>query len=330
MAEDIDARKTHKARFPVRKQVCDRDVIPSASKYSFAGTQDTGRRVIVSEDLWIFRHTIIVCFFHTESLFLLHPIQRSAATEITIAILPLLTDNYSWILHDGTSAVAVDPGEAGPVSLFVNRANLMLTHVLITHHHADHCGGASDLKNAYGCAVIGPDDNRIPFVSDTMHDGDERIILSERMEVTATPGHTMTHLVYHFPRLRALFTGDTLFCAGCGRIFEGTAADMMQSLIRCICVEDITSVYCGHEYTEENLLFATTVEPENMDVWKRLAEVKYMLRRSVPTVPSTVALERATNPFLRTGSAELRKKLGMQSATGIEVFAELRKRKDRF
>jgi hydroxyacylglutathione hydrolase len=137
-------------------------------------------------------------------------------------------------------------------------------------------------------------------------------------------------VIFHFPNLRAIFTGDTLFCGGCGRILEGTPADMLQSLIKCIGVEDITSVYCGHEYTEENLLFATTVEPDNKDVWQRLADVKYLQRRNLPTVPSTIAVERATNPFLRTGSPELRKKLGMQSATGIDVFAELRKRKDRF
>jgi hydroxyacylglutathione hydrolase len=252
------------------------------------------------------------------------------ATEIAIVLVPVLSNNYAWILHNGKFAAVVDPGDAEPVTRFVNRAGLTLTHVLVTHHHADHCAGAEELKNAHQCAVIGPDDIRIPYVNDAVRDGDKRSVLSERLEVIGTPGHTSTHVVYHFPSLRAMFTGDTLFCAGCGRMLEGTPAEMLLSLIRCMCVDDNTSVYCGHEYTEENLLFATTVEPENKEVWQRLADVKYMQRRGMPTVPSTIAVERATNPFLRTGSPGLRKKLGMESASGIEVFAELRRRKDSF
>jgi hydroxyacylglutathione hydrolase len=242
----------------------------------------------------------------------------------------MLSDNYAWVLQDGTNAAVVDPGEAEPVLRYLWRENLSLSHVLVTHHHADHCAGVPELKRIYGCAITGPLDSRMIFVDAPVQDGEQRTILGEDMDALATPGHTKTHMVYHFPNLRALFTGDTLFAAGCGRLTEGTPAEMLESLIKCSCMDDVTSVYCGHEYTEENLLFATTVDPDNKDVWQRLADVKYMQRRSMPTVPTTLVVERLTNPFLRTGDPTLRKKLGMESATGIEVFAELRKRKDRF
>jgi hydroxyacylglutathione hydrolase len=254
----------------------------------------------------------------------------TASTQITIAILPMLSDNNAWILQDGVNAAVVDPGEAEPVERYLRREKIDLTQIILTHHHADHCGGAPDLKRRYGCPVTGPDDSRLPFVDVPAHDGEQRTILAEEMDIIATPGHTKTAVVYHFPSLRALFTGDTLFAAGCGRLFESTPAEMLQSLIKCACMDDVTAVYCGHEYTEENLLFATTVDPDNKDVWQRLADIKYMQRRSMPTVPSTLATERATNPFLRTGDPGIRKKLGMESATGIEVFAELRRRKDQF
>jgi hydroxyacylglutathione hydrolase len=251
-------------------------------------------------------------------------------TEITIAILPMLSDNYAWVLHNGTNAVVVDPGVAEPVVRFLRRTNLKLSHVLLTHHHSDHCGGVPELKHDYGCVIIGPKDDQMPFVDATVRDGEECTILSEKMEIIATPGHTKTHVVYHFPNLRAIFTGDTLFAAGCGRVIEGGAGDMLQSLIKVACMDDIVSVYCGHEYTEENLLFATTVDTDNKEVWQRLTEVKYLKRQKMPTVPSTLALERATNPFLRTGDPAIRKRLKMENAMGVEVFAELRRRKDKF
>jgi hydroxyacylglutathione hydrolase len=250
--------------------------------------------------------------------------------DVTIAIIPILSDNYSWLLHDGQNGAVVDPGDAEPVVRLLYREKIKLTHILLTHHHADHCAGADELLRRYGCNVIGPDDFRIPCVRDKVYDADNRIILLEKMDVISTPGHTKTHLVYHFPRLRALFTGDTLFGAGCGRMLEGVAADMLQSLSKCSCLENGTSLYCGHEYTLENLLFATLVEPENKETRLRLADAKYRQRRSIPTVPSTLALEKATNPFLRSGSSVIRKKLGMEKSTDVEVFAELRKRKDKF
>ncbi len=242
----------------------------------------------------------------------------------------MMADNYAWVLHNGAEAAAVDPGDSQVVQRFLGRYKLKLTHILITHHHADHCAGAVELKRAHGCRIIGPGDMGLPFVDDIARDEGVHSVLDESVEVIHTPGHTMTHVVYHFPALRALFTGDTLFGGGCGSVIEGTPADMLRSLIKCTGVEDITSVYCGHEYTEENLLFATTVETENKDLWQRLADVKYLQARNMPTVPSTILVERATNPFLRTGSPAIRKRLGMEDANGIAVFAELRQRKDNF
>jgi hydroxyacylglutathione hydrolase len=273
-----------------------------------------------------------VCIAHKETHKLISLKKKKGAdfTEITIAILPMLSDNYAWVLHDGTHAAVVDPGAAEPVLAFLWREKLNLSQVILTHHHSDHCAGVPELKRIYGCAIIGPQDSRMPFVDAPVHDGDRRTVLSEEMDIIATPGHTKTHVIYHFPNLRALFTGDTLFCAGCGRLSECSPADMLQSLIKCACMDDVTSVYCGHEYTEENLLFATSVDTDNKEVWQRLTEVKSLKRSGIPTVPSTLAVERAVNPFLRTGDPGLRKKLKMESATGIEIFAELRRRKDRF
>lgn len=242
----------------------------------------------------------------------------------------MLSDNYAWVLHDGISAVVVDPGDPEPVLKFLWRGKLNLSGVLLTHHHGDHCAGVPELKRMYGCAITGPQDSRMHFVDIPVHDGDQRMVLTEEMNVIETPGHTKTSVVYFFPNLRALFTGDTLFSAGCGRLSESSPADMLQSLIKCASMDDVVSIYCGHEYTEENLLFATTVDTDNKDVWQRLKEVRSMKSSGVPTVPSTMAIERAINPFLRTGDPAIRKKLGMESATGIEVFAELRRRKDRF
>ena len=250
--------------------------------------------------------------------------------EISIATVPMLSDNYCWILHQDQYAAAIDPGDAEPVLRFLSKNKLKLTHILCTHHHKDHCGGVIELKQNFNPVVIGPADLRMPFVTQRVSEGAECNVLSETATVIATPGHTATHVVYYFPKVRAIFTGDTLFSCGCGRLFEGTPAEMLQSLIKCAFLEDVTAVYCGHEYTEENLLFATTVDPNNKEIWQRLADVKYLTRRGLPTVPSNIGLEKSINPFLRTGSPEIRKKLGMEKASAIEVFAELRKRRDRF
>jgi hydroxyacylglutathione hydrolase len=247
-----------------------------------------------------------------------------------INTMPLLSDNYAFVLHNETDAVVVDPGDAGPVLRFLADHDLRLSIILLTHHHADLCAGAAGFKKATGCRVVGPTDPRLKIVDDTVNHGDHRDLLAAQVEVIATPGHTRTHLVYHVAALSALFTGDTLFGAGCGRLFEGSPVQMWESLTKCAALPDETRVYCGHENTEDNLEFALSIEPENAKVKARLAQTRGLRRQGLPTVPSTLALERETNPFLRVGDTSLRKSIGMESATDAAVFAEVRARKDRY
>lgn len=248
-----------------------------------------------------------------------------------ICALPLLSDNYAWALHDGKYAVIVDPGEAGPVLRFLENHGLVLSHVLITHHHADHCGGAAELKREFPCCVVtGPDDARLKICDDPVCGGEDRDIAGLPMKVILAPGHTKTHALFHFPALKALFTGDTLFSAGCGRLFEGSAADMHRSLTQCSTQSDDTRIFCGHEYTEENLRFAMTVDPGNASCAQRLAEVRELLRQGQASAPSTLAMEKSFNPFLRVKDPAIRRKLGMEAAEDFEVFARLREMKDRF
>jgi hydroxyacylglutathione hydrolase len=251
--------------------------------------------------------------------------------NIQITPIPLLSDNYAWAVHDGKSAAIIDPGEARPVVRFLEKNNLVLSHVLITHHHADHCGGAAALKREFtGCVIIGPEDERLKNCDDPVQGGEDRDILGLPIKVIAAPGHTKTHVLFYIPALKALFTGDTLFSAGCGRLFEGSALEMFQSFAKCTALGDDTLIYCGHEYTEENLKFALTVEPSNAAITDRLSEVKELRRRGQPSVPSTLIMEKAFNPFLRVKDPAIRKKLGMESAEDVEVFARLREMKDRF
>jgi hydroxyacylglutathione hydrolase len=251
--------------------------------------------------------------------------------NIQITPIPLLSDNYAWAVHDGKRAAIIDPGEAQPIERFLESNNLALSHVLITHHHADHCGGAGALKREFpGSIIIGPDDARLKSCDDPVRGGEERDVLGLQMKVISAPGHTKNHILFYFPALQALFTGDTLFSVGCGRLFEGSVLDMFQSLTKCAALSDDTLIYCGHEYTEENLKFALTVDPGNAALAARLSEVKELRRRGLPSVPSTLHMEKAFNPFLRVKEPAIRKKLGMESAEDVEVFARLREMKDRF
>lgn len=251
-----------------------------------------------------------------------------------------LQDNYAYLVIDPASreAAVVDCAEAGRVLDAARRAGARLTTVLATHHHYDHVGGNDDLRGAIpGLRIFGSaeDAPRIPGITDPVHDGDTVKVGALTARVIFIPAHTSGHVAYHFADDRAVFTGDTLFAAGCGRLFEGDAAQMMSSLGRLAKLSDDTRVFCGHEYTQKNLEFAVSLEPGNTAVVDKLAHVRQLRTAGKPTVPSTIGEEKATNPFLRTSSAELagsvRAKVpGLTSNDPVALFAAVRALKDRF
>jgi hydroxyacylglutathione hydrolase len=259
---------------------------------------------------------------------------------LNVVPIPQLSDNYAYLLVDSASGEAgvVDCAEAEPVLAEVERRGVRLAAVLATHHHFDHVGGNEALLAALpGLRVYGSaeDAARIPGITHRLRHGDAVEIGRLAGRVILIPAHTSGHVAYHFPAERAVFTGDTLFAGGCGRLFEGDAAQMMTSLGRLAALPDDTRVYCGHEYTEKNLRFAAMLEPGNAALAEKLRAVQELRRGGRPTVPSTVAEEKATNPFLRTGSAELAASVrsrvpGAPVDDQVALFAALRALKDRF
>lgn len=251
-----------------------------------------------------------------------------------IEILPVLQDNYVYLVHDAASGAtaAVDPAVSEPVLERLRAKGWRLDYVWDTHHHADHVDGNLALQAHTGCRVAAArdDDGRIPGMDTPLAEGDVLQLGGTAVQVLSVPGHTRAHLAYWLPQAKALFCGDTLFSLGCGRLFEGSAAQMWASLRKLAALPDDTLVYCAHEYTEANGRFALTVEPGNPALAERLREVAARRAQGLPSVPSTMAQERACNPFLRTHSAEIRARLGMAEAEDVAVFAELRRRKDGF
>lgn len=253
---------------------------------------------------------------------------------------PQLSDNYAYLVVDDANGEAgvVDCAEAAPVLDELARRGLRLTTVLATHHHYDHVGGHADLLSRvpdltiYGSADDAP---RIPGITDRVRDGDQVRVGSLRGRVVLIPAHTSGHVAYHFPEAQVVFTGDTLFAGGCGRLFEGDAAQMMASLAKLAALPDQTLVYCGHEYTQKNLEFALTLEPGNASLGAKKQRVDELRRRGAPTVPSTIGEEKATNPFLRTSSPELERSVrarvpGVPPGDAVALFAAVRALKDRF
>lgn len=251
-----------------------------------------------------------------------------------IHLVPCLKDNYAYILHEPrTRAVAVvDPSEAAPVIDALRARGLTLTHILNTHHHFDHTGGNLELKERTGARIIGPraDADRIPGIDIQVGQGDLVAIGTAIARVYDIPAHTRGHIAFWFEEAKAVFTGDTMFAMGCGRLFEGTPDQMWQSLSTLARLPADTRIYCGHEYTQSNGRFALSLEPGNADLVARMKEVDDLRQRGLPTIPSTIGLELKTNPFLRPDSEELRRTLRMERAAMVEVFAETRRRKDVF
>ncbi|HEX5078136.1 MAG TPA: hydroxyacylglutathione hydrolase [Geminicoccaceae bacterium] len=254
--------------------------------------------------------------------------------QLVIEQIPLLGDNYAYLLHEPGASVTgvVDAAVAAPVLERLRARGWKLDWILTTHHHADHTGGNLELKQATGCRVAGAkaDEGRIPGIDLKLAEGDRFKLGEAEAQVLETPGHTSGHISFWFPEAKALFCADTLFSLGCGRVIEGSHAQMWNSLSKLAALPDDTLAYCGHEYTQANARFALSVDPDNPALKARAAEVERLRAAGRPTVPSTLAAERAANPFLRAGDPAIRAKLGMQDASDAEVFAEIRRRKDRF
>jgi len=252
--------------------------------------------------------------------------------DFTVEPIPAFDDNYLWLVAHGSQAAVVDPGDAEPVLLRLRQRDLTLSAILVTHHHGDHVGGVESLVRATGARVYGPRDERIPSPDVALAGGERIEVIGIDFDVLAVPGHTRSHIAYHAPSLRWLFCGDTLFAAGCGRLFEGTPEQMSESLARLARLPDDTRVYCAHEYTLSNLRFALAVEPDNGVLRQRQQACSALRARGVPTVPSTIGEERATNPFLRCnvpavkGTAEAR--AGRRLSSTADVFAVLRQWKN--
>ncbi len=251
---------------------------------------------------------------------------------LDIELVACLTDNYAYLVHDAEAGLCavVDPSEPLPVKKALAARGWKLTHILNTHHHIDHTGGNLALKEEFGAQIVGPAKGRerIPGIDVGVDESAPWHFGKRAMRVLEIPAHTRAHIA--FVADDAAFTGDTLFAMGCGRLFEGTPQMMWTSLSKLMTLPDATRVYCGHEYTLSNGRFALTLEPGNKDLQARQREVEAARAKNIPTIPSTIGLEKKTNPFLRPDSAEIRRTLSLQDASDVEVFAEIRKRKDSF
>lgn len=256
--------------------------------------------------------------------------------SIRVLAVPAFDSNYLWLMHDGTHAAVVDPGDAKPIldALVVN--GLSLVAILLTHHHADHVGGVPELLRHASVPVYGPANDGIATVTHPLSEGDVVSLaeLSLGLDVLDVPGHTLGHIAYHAPLQHWLFCGDTLFAGGCGRLFEGTPEQMDASLQKLAALPEQTEVYCAHEYTMANLRFALEVEPDSPALIARIANDREKRDCGQPTVPSTIATERATNPFLRSHVPAIVRRLQdtgrLDRDTGAAAFAALRSWKNTF
>lgn len=254
---------------------------------------------------------------------------------LEIIQLPALNDNYIFLLHEPVSGktAAVDPAEAEPVLAALQEKGWRLDYILNTHHHADHVGGNLALKRQTGCRIVGAkaDSHRIPGIEIEVDHGDTFQLGDEALQIIATPGHTLGHIVYYSAGSEALFCGDTLFSLGCGRLFEGSAEQMWHSLQLLKALPSATRVYCAHEYTQANARFAATIEGDNSELQKRIAEIEILRSQNLSTLPSTIELEKATNPFFREDSSTIRQAINVNSeASAVVAFARIRQLKDQF
>ncbi len=253
---------------------------------------------------------------------------------LEIVTIPCLSDNYAFLAHDAVSGqtALVDAPESTPILTELEARGWSLSHVLLTHHHFDHVDGLPAILEKHPAKVIGAaaDAHRLPPLDQQVADGDTFEVGGEPVQVLDVSGHTVGHVAYYMPQSSVVFTADSLMALGCGRLFEGTAPQMWASLSKLAALPDETIVCSGHEYTQSNAKFAVTVDPDNAALQQRMIDIDRARAEGRPTVPSTLALEQATNPFLRAADPAIQVHLGMENADPAAVFAEIRARKDRF
>ncbi|RVU32211.1 hydroxyacylglutathione hydrolase [Neptunomonas marina] len=258
----------------------------------------------------------------------------AASTSAQIVQVACLKDNYCYLVNDAATGttIVIDTPDASAIEQQLEQRGWSLDYILTTHHHWDHIDGHEALVERYGCQVIGPKANQgqIPMMERTVEHNESLLLGELACQVLATPGHTLGHTVYYFPDLAAVFTGDTLFSMGCGRLFEGTAQQMWESMQTLKALPASTQVFCGHEYTQANARFAISLEPDNTELQARVAQVALLRERDLPTVPTLLSLELQTNPFLRADLPHFKAAIGMSDQSSETVFTEVRRRKDNF
>ncbi len=255
-------------------------------------------------------------------------------SALDIHQISVFNDNYIYLIKydDKNNCAAVDPADPSATLAALDKLGWNLTHVLNTHHHPDHTGGNTTLKEAKGCTIVGSvgEAEKTPGIDVEVQDGDAINLGGHKVAIVDTPGHTSGHISFWFADALALFCGDTLFSMGCGRIFEGTPAQMWSSLKKLRAFPDDTKIYCAHEYTEANADFSLSIEPNNADLKARAAEVKSLRAQGKPTVPARLGDEKKVNPFLRGDIAETQAAIDMAGQDPVAVFTEIRHRKDVF
>ncbi|MCY4208154.1 MAG: hydroxyacylglutathione hydrolase [Roseovarius sp.] len=253
---------------------------------------------------------------------------------LEVECVPCLSDNYAYIVRSPGSreALIVDVPEAAPILKSLEATGMAVSHVLVTHHHADHVLGLAELLHRHPARVVGAkaDVHRLPPLTTQVREGDSIELAGETAHVIDVSGHTIGHVAYHFPLSGLVFTADSLMALGCGRVFEGTMTQMWRSLGKLAALPPETMVYSGHEYTSANAKFALTIDPDNRDLVARARDIDNLRSRGLATVPSKLSTELATNPFLRCSDPAIQANLGMSGAAPEDVFSEIRNRKDNF
>ena len=251
---------------------------------------------------------------------------------LEIVTIPCLTDNYAFLLHNTLTkeTLLVDAPDSTPIQRTLDGRGWSLTDILLTHHHGDHVDGLEALRGSARVIGATADSYRLPPLDLTISEGDKVTICNETALVFDVSGHTKGHIALHFVTSGLLFTADSLMALGCGRLFEGTAAQMWQSLLKLRTLPDETSVYSGHEYTQTNARFALTIEPDNSDLISRIEKIEKKRAANQPTVPSNLGVEKRTNPFLRADDPALQNAFGMTNSDPVDVFTQIRKKRDNF